>query len=75
MRVKATKTVDYEIGVQHQERDDLDDGQRAGYWAWVGPPGNQSDFCVGPFKTAKAARVGACERLRRMGYDLVEKAR
>jgi hypothetical protein len=74
MRVRATKTVECAISVSEQREYDPDDGTGPGFYAWVGPPGDQSDFAVGPFKTAKAARVGACERLRRMGYELVEKA-
>lgn len=70
MKVRATKTVVYEISVQHQKEDDPDDGQRAGYWAWVGPPDDQSDFVVGPYKTAADARHGAVIRLEQMDYKV-----
>jgi hypothetical protein len=74
MRVRATKAVVYEIRISRQREHDPDDGTGPGFYAWVGPPDDQSDFAVGPFKTMADARVGACERLRRMGYQ-VEEAR
>ena len=74
MRVMATKTVEYEIRLSKQENRDHDYGTRPGWYAWVGPPGEGSDFVVGPHKTGRAARVAACEQLRRIGYELVEKA-
>lgn len=63
MIVKVTKTVEYEIGIQYQRNYDPDDGQQPGYYAWVGEPGQQSDWCLGPFKTREAAIAGAKKRL------------
>lgn len=70
MIVKCTSTTTMEITVSHQERDDPEDGTRKGFYAWVGPPDDQSDFAVGPFATKKAAEDGALVRLKRHGYTV-----
>lgn len=74
MRVRATKTVEYEISVSEQREYDPDDGTGPGFYAWVGTPGDQSDWVVGPCKSRMAARTAAVKRLERMGYKLTEKA-
>jgi len=66
--VKCTRTVTYEISVSRQREDDASDGMRAGYYAWVGPPDDQSDFAVGPFTPRQAAIDGAIAALKRHGY-------
>lgn len=73
MLVKATKTVTYEISIYEQLEDDPEDGMRKGIYAFVGPPDEQSEFAVGPFKSRMAARTGAVKQLERMGYT-VERA-
>lgn len=70
MRVRATKSVTYEIRVSEQRERDPEDGTGPGFYAWVGPPDDQSDFAVGPFKTAADARQGAVLRLEQMDYKV-----
>lgn len=70
MIVQATRVATFEISTYHQQQDDPDDGMRAGHYAMVGPPGEQSDFAVGPCKTPTLARAAAVRRLERMGYQV-----
>lgn len=69
MLVKCTKSTTDQIGVSHQECDDRD-GTKAGFYAWVGPPDDQSDFALGPFVSRAAAHEGALKKLRAMGYTV-----
>jgi hypothetical protein len=70
MRVRATKTVELEIHIYEQSYNDPDDGTAAGVYAQVGPPGDQCDWMVGPFRSRTEARTGAVKRLERMGYKV-----
>lgn len=70
MIVNATKTVQYEIRIYEQDHDDPDDGTRAGVYAQVGPPNDQAEFMVGPYKSRMEARTNAVRRLERMGYQV-----
>lgn len=54
------------ITISHQSYDDPDDGTGAGYYAWVGEPGEQSDFVIGPCASKKRAEVLARARITRM---------
>jgi len=61
--ITVTKHCSYEITISYQAEEDPYDGSGPGYYAWVGAPGQQSDFCVGPYKTAKLAEQAAEKRL------------
>lgn len=77
MILHATKTTTLSVSCAHQRAYDPDDGTGPGWYAWVGSPGDQSDWCCGPFATREAAEEGVMRRLERMGYTVraIEKLR
>ena len=72
MIVKCTKTRAMEIVIRHQSFYDDYDNIGPGYYAWVGPPDDQSDFVVGPCDSEGDAIECAKRKLRQMGYRLSE---
>jgi len=65
MKITVTKKVDYYVAFQHLRTDDPDDGQSAGWYAWVATaPDSQSDFVYGPYETQEAAADNVAKRLR-----------
>jgi hypothetical protein len=68
--LRCNKSVTYSVKCAHQRAYDPDDGTGPGWYAWVGAPGDQSDWCAGPFATREAAEEGAMRKLERDGYTV-----
>lgn len=63
-RVTVTHKRVMEIRVSHQDHYDDYDNTGPGYYAWVGPPNDQSDFVLGPYSTEVKAYEAAEKRLK-----------
>lgn len=70
MILRCTKHTTYEARCVYQREHDYSDNTYPGWYAWVGPPGDQSDFVVGPCKTRAAAEESAMRSLERIGYTV-----